>query len=129
MLFSDFCGIILNPKDMNNELQLLMEEVRKQAQAMSNSKIVLTMDDVAELTGKAAPDRVKGKILIICNNILHLFTADKKGNSVLVLTEHRNKFIPFYAGIVGKIRERHGKHAGSRLDNRQRDNRSRSYIV
>ena len=51
MLFSDFCGIILNPKDMNNELQLLMEEVRKQAQAMSNSKIVLTMDDVAELTG------------------------------------------------------------------------------
>ena len=51
MLFSDFCGIILNPKKMNNELQLLMEEVRKQAQAMSNSKIVLTMDDVAELTG------------------------------------------------------------------------------
>jgi len=51
LLFSDFCGIILNPKDMNNELQLLMEEVRKQAQAMSNTKIVLTMDDVAELTG------------------------------------------------------------------------------
>lgn len=90
---------------------------------------VMAKDDVTKLTGQTAPDGIKRKILIISHNIFHLFTADKKGNSVLVLTKHRNKFIPFYAGIVGKIRERHGKHAGSRLDYRQRDNRSRSYIV
>ena len=74
---------------------------------------VMAKDDVTKLTGKTAPNRIKGKILIISHNIFHLFKVDEKGDSVLVLTKHRNKFIPFYAGIIGKIRERHCQNTGS----------------
>ena len=74
---------------------------------------VMAKDDVTKLTGQTAPDGIERKILIISNNIFHLFKVDEKGDSVLILTEHGNKFVPFYSGIVGKIRERHCQNTGS----------------
>ena len=90
---------------------------------------VMAKDDVTKLTGQTAPDGIERKILIISHNIFHLFKVDEKGDSVLVLTEHGNKFVPFYSCIVGKIRERHSKNTGSCFDNRQRNNRGGGYIV
>ena len=90
---------------------------------------VMAQDDVAKLTGQTAPDGIERKILIISYNIFHLFKVDEKGDSVLVLTKHRDKFIPFYAGIIGKIRKRHSQNTGSCFDNRQRNNRGGGYIV
>ncbi|SMC39248.1 hypothetical protein SAMN06297397_0553 [Aristaeella lactis] len=74
---------------------------------------VMAQDDVTKLTCQTAPDGIERKILIISNNIFHLFKVDEKGDSVLVLTKHGNKFVPFYSGIVGKIRERHCQNTGS----------------
>ena len=74
---------------------------------------IMAQDDVTKLTGQTAPDGIERKILIISHNIFHLFKVDEKGDSVLVLTEHGNKFVPFYSCIVGKIRERHCQNTGS----------------
>ena len=74
---------------------------------------IVAQDDVTKLTGQTAPDGIERKILIISNNIFHLFKVDEKGDSVLVLTEHGNKFVPFYSGIVGKIRKRHCQNTRS----------------
>ena len=90
---------------------------------------VMAQNDVTKLTGQTAQDGIKRKILIISHNIFHLFKVDEKGDSVLVLTKHRDKFIPFYAGIIGKIRKRHSQDTGSCFDNRQRNNRGGGYIV
>ena len=74
---------------------------------------VMAQDDVAKLTGKTAPDRVKRKILIICDNIFYFFTAYMEGDSILILTEHGNKFIPLYTGVIGQFSKRHSQYAGS----------------
>ena len=82
---------------------------------------VMTEDDVTELAGQAAPDRVEREILIIRDDILKIVAADVKSDGVLILTEHGNQVISFYAGIVRKIRKRHGKHTAGVLDDRQGD--------
>ena len=105
---------ILNRVDQRPGENKMTSKTHRLLQAnICRAGAIMAQDNVTEFTSQTATDGIKGKILIICYNILYLFKIDKKGDSVLVLTEHGNKFVSFYSGIVGKIRERHCQNTGS----------------
>ena len=90
---------------------------------------VMAEDNMAEFTGKAAPDGIKGEILIICHDILYFITTDMEGNGILILTEEGNKFVTLHTNIVRKLSKGHGQHAGGAFDDRQGNNRRSGDIV
>ena len=90
---------------------------------------VMAEDNMTEFTGKAAPDGIKGKILIICYDILYFITADMEGNSILVFTEQGNKFVTLHTDIVRQLSEGHSQYAGSAFDDRQGNDRGGGDIV
>ena len=83
---------------------------------------IMAENDVAELAGKAATDRIKRQILIVSDDILKIIRIDMECDGVLVFAEHGNQVVSFDSGIMRKIRKGHGKHAGCMLDDRERDN-------
>ena len=90
---------------------------------------VMAEDNMTEFTGKAAPDGIKGKILIICYDILYFITADMEGNGILVFTEQGNKFVTLHTDIVRQLSEGHSQYAGSAFDDRQGNDRGGGDIV
>ena len=101
----------------------------QQSQQAQTGCAVMAEDNMAEFTGKAAPDGIKGKILIICYDILYFITADMEGNGILILTEEGNKFVTLHTDIVRQLSEGHSQHAGSAFDNRQGNDRGGGDIV